>query len=323
MKRASKIMAITLLFSLTAVFTAVAETDLGTLEVEVTTAKVKAAANENKINALAGGLPALEARVEALETTGGSVGPQGKPGYFVGLISATPYEDCLKNEDGFMCDKKQSIIVGVPLHYEANIDATQVWMIQVDGEPVPIEETVKMTFTNLPLPDGSGYEIAVVMRKGELSHNFTVAPDYPYYAINQPGGGFRFRASLVTDSQVAINMNADSVKNVVTESLGSLEGLPGDEWPIERSDEGDQDIILHVSLQNYGDLRTAYVVTVEDQALSGGMDLATSQWVMLSPGEQFTFDFELHNPNGFPSVPALKVQLWSPSGRLYDEFFTN
>lgn len=250
----------------------------------------------------------------SLKGDDGEQGIQGKPGYmspgyFFGLISATPYEDCLINEEGFMCDNRQNIIVGVPLHSEAIIDVKQV------------EETISIEFTSLPLPDGSGYEIAVLMSKGVLSHNFTLAPDYPNYAISQSGGGFQFRASLVTDSQVAIQIDADSVKNFSTESLGVLgpyDSLPP--WSFEWSDEGDQDITLHVPVSNLGDLRTNYVVTVED--LGGGMNQATAQWVTLSPTESFTFDFELHNPNGFPSVPDLEVQLWSPTVRLYDSFET-
>ncbi len=222
-------------------------------------------------------------------------------------VTTAEVEDCIVNEEGFICDKKVIVSTEVSYGIMSTIDAVVVTTIQKDGEPTPLEETIKidieksrpsliypLTYLHtvpyfpyeevIKVPDVLGcidcadavtptagwtyqgstkiehsqgfcvskllqsfnldflwrgeeilgekatldnpfstahamrmgelmfdgyevgeflkyYEIDFTMRKGELKEVFTLTPNDPYYSVNQPGGGFQFRAELVGDKE--------------------------------------------------------------------------------------------------------------------------
>ncbi len=182
------------------------------------------------------------------------------------------------------------------------------------------EETVKIALENRPFPDRTGSEIVVNLEKSDnldtdvFNDQFILSVDNPVQGIDEPALGLSLLASRRSDSRVGITMRIDSIKMVYTESIGSLTGAP----LVDPYTPGDTDITLHVPVKNYGDLLTVYMLNVIDR--DGLMDQAASQMVTLDSRETFTFNFGLHNPDGFGDELNLLVQLISPgTARLYGE----
>ncbi len=265
---------------------------------------------------------ALLNRISALEAAVSVLGPSGPPGqiYPIGLISVTPYhKSCLINESGFHCDEKAKIHVAVPLNMEALFHVHNDISYQVEGEPVCCkDEDIEVTLNNLPLQGASGSEIRIDMIRHYEGNNyyldFTLSPNNPYYSIDQPGGSFRLRAALVADAQVLFQMRADTVKEVETESLGII---LEEAVIIDPYEQGATDTRVSVGIQNWGDLRTNYVVTVTD--FSAPPNPVPPQVKALDTFEVATLVFDLHSDDGFYTGQQFKVRMIAPTGRPYDE----
>ena len=264
---------------------------------------------------------ALLNRISALEAAVSVLGPSGPPGqiYPIGVISVTSYDDCLINEWGYNCREKAIIHVGVPLNAEALFKVHNIVTIQVYGEPFPIDEYIDVTLNNLPLQGAPGSEIFIHMVKhvpytdNTYNLDFTLSPNNPYYGIDQAGGGFRLRASSVTDNQVLFEMGAaEKVSKVTTEGYGIISG-----GVIDPYEQGATDTRVSVGIQNYGDLRTNYVLTLTD--FSPPADQVPPQARVLDPGAVATLVFDLHSDGGFDTGQLFKVRMIAPTGRLYDE----
>lgn len=232
-----------------------------------------------------------------------------------GLTVSEDIMDCVINEAGFDCEKKKIITFQVPVGGPIALEIVVTHTIQQNGEPVEVEETMELEAWQVPRPGRFGYDIHFKLIKGSLSLEFKLAPDDPVYAIDEPAiSGFKLRAELVKDARVALtlDMGVQEVSEIHTEALGILR-----EAVIQPYAAGATDTRLTVEIENYGDLKTNYLVVVNQ--CTEDVDMMPAQLRELEPREKTSLAFDLHLDGGLHQGLECKVSLKAPTGRLYDE----
>ena len=254
----------------------------------------------------------------------GEVGPpvDYRPwhGLHGGLISTTDIENCLVNEDGYSCELATAIVVQASPGLLTAIDVVQAYTIQVDGEPVLVERIINIGITTSLLNGGPNYESQFYLALGEDNLTFKLSQDQPFFSFDDSNLHLRFKVASLANHQFMLTMgNVASVKQISTESLGIIETVGG-------SVVGDKYHLL-VDIQNFGDLKTNYVLTVFEDVDSGlcaypprvQIDSVWAQAVILAPAESAQLQFELSNSSGdYSSLGDLCIRLSSPTGRVYD-----
>jgi len=273
---------------------------------------------QNQIHALQAQVDALQAQVDA-QAGGVGAGPAAAPdeNFVPGVIATAAIEDCLHNEEGIDCEQKQSLLIGVP---EGGLAAVEVMTVDTikgpNGEPIPLEEIVEIEMRQIPRPGGTGYDIQGRMEKGEYQMTFDLSLDAPVFTSKNTDdyNNFKFKAAMVTGTQVRLIMDVDEIKDVDTESAGIIISAAVDPYA-----QGSTTARLTVRIQNQGDLATDYIVTATE--FSGNVvDPAPAQMRYLLPNlnHEEVVAFDLHAEDGFYTGMECKVTLLSPTGRIYD-----
>jgi len=200
-----------------------ADTTINALQTDVEVTKNKANDNANKINSLAGGLPALEARVTELENGGvqgppgpegpeGPMGPAGPPGPQgpAGVAGADgaqgpqgeqgPAGDCSCPGDNFppiiannapLTTNESTVDVAINIYDETEIG---YYVISNNNNPVYVDNSLKMVDVTVSLNLNSGENIFYVyawdiygnMAKEKISIYSSNIPDNPPTPNNPP-----------------------------------------------------------------------------------------------------------------------------------------
>ena len=105
------------------------------------------------------------------------------------------------------------------------------------------------------------------------------------------------------------NRHFDSLNLISTESLGIF--LPFSGQPYDLSDE------LVVTIQNWGDHRTQYLITVTECPVH--VDPVPPQLSNLAIFETSVHTFEINSDTGLQPGDSCLVTLTGPTGRIYDE----
>ena len=231
-----------------------------------------------------------------------------------GVVSSAEIEESLVNESGFECNEKTVVLLGVAPGLMTMVDIVQKTTIMQNGEPVGVEETIHLEAIHELRQNSLGYDIIVKLNKAGAEHEFTISPDDPAYAINEVGG-FKLRAYMVSDNQIAVYLpDINTVKYVHFESLGVF--LDDDVVFAPYSQE-DTMASLTVRCQNYGDIKTDYIVTLTQ--FTTNVDMVPAKAIVLERDEIGVFDFDIYRAEGFYEGLGFRVSLKSPTGRLYDE----
>jgi hypothetical protein len=237
-----------------------------------------------------------------------------------GLVGSAVGEDCLVNELGFNCKERNFLTIalldGVITAFEIDTSRT----IQQGGEPVTIMETVEVEFEK---HHGSGvasgtYRVEARAKmldpQGVVhNHEFTLTFDDPVYSIDQPGYGFRFVAQLINEDMVRLVFKDyfENLKFIESESLGIIKYA--DFIPYQATDRL---LPLAVTIQNYGDLKAPYLVTVTE--CPPNVAPVAPQYSTLEPAEEVTLEFVLRSQEPFTAGETCKATLKASTGRLYD-----
>jgi hypothetical protein len=183
-----------------------------------------------------------------------------KQSYTSSFDSHSNVEDCTQSGDGIDCQQK--MIVGVDVHegYPIVLDA-----IKDNPSPTPDEVLARLEMQKLwrqPAPTIHSFDVHIKVIMGVDTHEFDISPAFPVYnSKSDPAytGTFHIIASLVRDSRVVLNINADKIKVVTMESPGYIV------WArLEDYEPSAGEAQLTVRIKNDGDLVASYRTTVTD-----------------------------------------------------------
>jgi len=116
-------------------------------------------------------------------------------------------------------------------------------------------------------------------------------------------------------SLVSLTTDVDTLQMVETESLGVIV-----EAYVETFTSMSEDGTLNVIIQNYGDLKTDYIVTVTEPN-PHIIHAIPAQARTLAPMEEATLTFDVYTAFNLDITNEFKVTLKSPTDRLYDEVY--
>ena len=225
--------------------------------------------------------------------------------YNARIAAVSDITDCLINEAGFNCDPKKVIL----------IDVLEGQLICFDAiSPGPPEEPITLEIEKLPSQNplsSRDYRIKVKLYEGADVLVFNVSPDDPVYARNNPKNRPLIRCELVTDWQIKFIMDVYDVRQVCTESLGVITDAN-----IVPYTESATETELKVSIKNYGDLKTTYMVTAT--GFGPSIEPVVAKSVTLEPGDSPTLTLPIRTVDTFAGQGPCLVTLKSPTARIYD-----
>jgi hypothetical protein len=123
-----------------------------------------------------------------------------------------------------------------------------------------------------------------------------------------------YKVPEISNSTVSVVMDLETVKVVSTESLGIIINA----WVkpyTAMSNEG----TLFAEIQNWGDLKSDYVVTVTDGNLNVAQPICPAQARVLGTFEEAVLEFDISTAYNLDTANEVLVSLKSPTGRVYDE----
>jgi len=231
--------------------------------------------------------------------------------YNTGIAAVSDINECLANEAGFNCDPKKVILIDVL--------EGQLVVLDVISRGPP-EETVTLEIEKLPSQNplsSRDYRINVKLYEGSDVLVFNVSPDDPVYARNIPKNPPLFRCELVTDWRIKIiirNLPSEligNIKPILTESLGVI--MDANIVPYTESATETE---LKVSIKNYGDVKSTYIVTAT--GFGPSIEPVVADSVTLEPGDSATLTLPIRTVDTFAAQGPCLVRLKSNTGRIYD-----
>lgn len=240
-----------------------------------------------------------------------------KQSYTSSFASLANIEDCTQSGDGIDCQQK--MIVGVDVHegYPIVLDTITIKNIMGPNGPIEIEEVARIEIEKRwrqPAPTIHSFDVHVKVIMDTDVHEFDVSPAFPVYDSKQDAGyqgTFHIIASLVRDSRIVLNINADKIKWVTTESPGYIMLAR-----IESYEPSASEAQLTVRIKNDGDLKASYFVTVTDH--DPAIEPMVAQTRLLDDKEEAELTFNLRTNETFKTGSRMKVSIWSTKGKLYD-----
>ena len=231
-----------------------------------------------------------------------------KQSYYSSFASLAKIEDCTLSGDGLDCEQKMIVSVDVHEGYPIVLDAINE-RHQDPNARIEIEKLWRQ-----PAPTIHSFDVHVKVIQDTDVHEFDVSPAFPVYNSKSDSsyqGTFHIIASLVRDSRIVLNINADKIKCVTTESPGYI--MFARLEPYEPSAGEAQ---LTVRIKNDGDLAASYRTTVTDH--DPAIELILAQEKYLDSQEEVELKFNLRTNETFKTGNRLKVSMWSAKGKLYD-----
>jgi hypothetical protein len=224
--------------------------------------------------------------------------------------TSTTIEDCTMTGDGIDCQQK--MIVGVDLHegYPIILDA-------ISDTPTPGEVLARIEIEKLwrePALTIHSFDVHIKMTMGADVHEFDISPTNAVYNSKRDPtytGTFHIIASLVRDSRVILNIVADKIRWVTTESPGYIM------WArLEYYEPSASEVQLTVKIKNDGDLRASYSITVTDH--DPLIEPMVQQTRLLESQEEAELTFNVRSSEKFRTGSGMKVSMYSDRGKLYD-----
>lgn len=123
----------------------------------------------------------------------------------------------------------------------------------------------------------------------------------------------QYQVNEIDNSLLSLTMDVNSLKTIETESIGAI-----NEAYVEKFTSMSNEGTLVVEIQNYGAIKTDYIVTATDFNMNI-LDKVPAQARTLDSGGIETLNFDISTKDNLDTTNQGWVRLKSPTGKLYDE----